>query len=195
MRAARFIPPLAWMGVIFWGSTRSLSSEETGSWLLPLLRALLPWADDAQLELIHWTLRKGGHFGEYAILAWLWLRALAPPGRRHLSAFAISVGYAGFDELHQAWTGVRTARLGDVLLDAASAAAALGLLRFGWTATAALLTTILLWIAAAGGTFLLLLALLARAPAGWLWASAPLAWIALWAWRRRPDGPAGRRSR
>jgi len=193
------------MGVIFWGSTESFSAEATAARILPLLHALLPWADLAQLELVHAMLRKSGHLLEYGILAWLWFRALSPAGHPRpllriartaqgsteggfaLAAFAISVAYAGLDELHQAWTRVRTGSLPDVLLDAAGAAAALGLLPFGWKATATLLTTILLWTGAAGGTLLLLLALLAGAPARWLWASAPLAWVALggWRWLRR----------
>jgi VanZ family protein len=201
------------MGVIFWGSTESFSGEATAARILPLLRALLPWADLAQLELLHAMLRKGGHVLEYGILAWLWFRAFSPAGhpralpriegtaqgstegglsalksnRHALAAFAISVAYAGLDELHQAWTRVRTGSLRDVLWDAAGAAAALGLLPFGWKSTATLLTTILLWIGALGGTLLLLLALLAGAPARWLWASAPLAWVALvgWRWLRR----------
>jgi len=66
-----------------------------------------------------------------------------------------------------------------------AASTALGLLRFGSVATVTVVTTILLWIAAAGGTLLLLLSVLAGASARWLWVSAPLAWIALFGWRRR----------
>ncbi len=197
----RWLPPLIWTGVIFLGSTERFSSDATGALILPLLRALLPWADLAQLELLHAALRKSGHVLEYAILASLWFRAFSPegargptgagpaltPDRRALAAFAISVAYAGLDEFHQAWTRVRTGSARDVLWDAAGAAAALGLLRFGWQATVTALTTIFLWIGAVGGTLLLLLALLAGASAHWLWASAPLAWVALvgWRWWRR----------
>ena len=46
------------------------------------------------------------------------------------------------------------------------------------------LTTGLLWLAALGGTGLLLLHAATGTPGRWLWASTPLAWIALWGWRR-----------
>lgn len=196
MRLRRFIPPAIWMALIFLGSTEHLSGEATGSLILPVLRALLPWAHPAQLEALHVAVRKTGHVIEYAILAWLWLRALASPTDRRpsaghaLAAFAISVAYAGLDELHQASTGVRTGSALDLLWDGAGAAAALGVLRFGWQGVLACLTTALLWIAAAGGTLLLLLDLAVGTPARWLWASAPLAWIALWRWRRRNRRPA-----
>ncbi len=195
------------MGIISWGSTGSFSSEATRSLLLPLLRALLPWADPGQLEFLHVALRKTGHLIEYAILAWLWFRALLPgttpggfarrvrtPGRCALLALAISVAAAGLDELHQAWTEVRTGSAVDVLWDGAGAAAALGLLSVGWPAAVTFFTTTLLWTAAAGGTFLLLLHVLTGTPGRWLWASAPLAWVALWGWRRLRRGPVPYRS-
>jgi len=194
------------MGVIFWGSTEQFSSDATSSLILPLLHALLPWTGLAQREFLHAMLRKGGHVLEYAILAWLCFRAFSPsadlrtlprhppaltPDQRALIAFAVSVAYAGLDEIHQAWTRVRTGSARDVLWDAAGAAAALGLLRFGWETTVTALTTIFLWIGAVGGSLLLLLALLAGASARWLWASAPLAWVALlgWRWWRRHPTP------
>jgi VanZ family protein len=177
------------MGVIFAGSTESVSAEATGSLILPLLRSLLPWAEPAQLDLLHTLLRKTWHVVEYGVLAWLWFRALSSgaehrPPRHVLAAFAISVAYAGLDELHQAWARARTGSAGDVLLDGAGAAAALSLLRFDRQAAVSRLTALLLWIAAAGGTLLLLVHLVAGVPARWLWASAPLAWLALWGWIR-----------
>jgi VanZ family protein len=194
MRLAPWIPPVAWMGVIFWLSSDRFSGEETGGWILPLLSALLPWATPSQLELLHWVGRKAAHVGEYAILAWLWHRAFSRrggaghPGR----ALALTVGYAAFDELHQGWTGSRGAGAGDVALDAFGGGVALAFITWGWQRVAERLTGALLWLAAAGGSLLLLVHLAASAPPGWLWASAPLAWLALWAWRRRrrPGGKA-----
>lgn len=177
------------MGIIFWGSTERFGAEATGSLILPWLRALLTWANPAQLEALHALLRKTGHVLEYGILAWLWFRALAPAPGRVLAAFAISVAYAGLDELHQAWTGVRTGSVGDVLLDGGGAASALGFLQFGWQAVVTFLTTMLLWIAAAGGTLLLLLKLLSDVPGGWLWVSTPVAWMSLWVWCRGSKRP------
>lgn len=211
MRFRHWTPPVIWMALIYIGSTEHFSAEATGRVILPALRALLPRADPAQLDLLHAILRKAAHVVEYGILSWLWFRALSrhesPPRRRAggpsgdgsaagpsdwpvLAALAISVAYAALDELHQAWTGVRTGSVVDVLWDGIGAAAALGLLRFGWQAVVTSLTTVLIWIAAAGGTLLLLLHLLTGTPARWLWISAPLAWIALWGWHRRNRRPA-----
>ena len=148
------------MVVIFLGSTGSFSAEATGAMVIPLLRVLLPSADLAHLQLLHAAVRKAGHLLEYAILAWLWCRSLAPmghfpflayerqdhedgapadpgllaqrSGRAAITVFAISLAYAALDELHQAWTGMRSGRVIDVLWDGTGAVAALGVLRFGW---------------------------------------------------------------
>lgn len=198
MRPRRWLPPVIWMALIFVGSTAYFSGEATGRLILPVLRALLPWADPAQLDFLHAALRKAAHVTEYAILAGLWLRTLAPDrgaiagsasatglAARHApAALAISIAYAALDELHQAWTGVRGGSALDVLWDAAGAAVGIGLAGAGWRAVVAALTTTLLWIAAAGGTLLLLLHLATGTPGRWLWLSAPLAWIALWRWHR-----------
>ncbi len=187
MGLAPFIPPLAWMGVIFWLSTGSFSAEETGGWILPLLKALLPWATPHQLEFLHWLGRKTAHVTEYAILAWLWHRAFlkSGPRPRPRAAFGLTVAYAIVDELHQGWTGQRGASPLDVALDAFGGAVALVLLTLGWRRTLDGLTPLLLWFAAVGGSLFLVISLLAGAPGRWLWASVPLAWLALWAWRRR----------
>ena len=187
MRVGPFVPPVAWMGVIFWLSTGRFSAEETGGWILPLLQALFPWATPPQLEFIHWLGRKTSHAAEYAILAWLWHRAFVRRGdaARPLPALGLTVGYAIFDELHQGWTGSRGASALDVVLDAVGGGAALTLATLGWRRAAERLTSALLWFAAAGGSLLLVVALAAGAPVGWLAGSAPLAWLALWAWRRR----------
>ncbi len=187
MRVGPFVPPVVWMGVIFWLSTSSFAAEETGEWILPLLKALLPWATLSQLEFIHWLGRKTAHVTEYAILAWLWHRALSRPGRgpRSLAAFALTVAYAITDELHQGLTGSRGASALDVVLDAAGGGAALLLAAWGGRRAAERLTGALLWFAAAGGSLLLLLYLGVGAPVRWLVVSVPLAWLALWAWRRR----------
>lgn len=182
-----FLPPVAWMGVIFWLSTGSFSAEETGGWLLPLLQALFPWATPGQLEFLHWLGRKSGHVVEYAILAWLWHRAFSrrAGGGRPLLAFALTAAYAIVDELHQGWTGQRGASALDVVLDAFGGVAALALVSLGWRRTLEQLTKVLLWFAAAGGSVLLIVMLVAGAPVRWLVVSVPLAWLALWAWKRR----------
>lgn len=72
-----------------------------------------------------------GHFTEYALLAALWLWALAPAlGRRAFAvAAAISLLYAISDEWHQSFVEGRNADPLDVLVDAAGIAVALALAR------------------------------------------------------------------
>jgi VanZ family protein len=183
------------MGVIFWLSTDAGSYEATASWTLPFLQGLLPWATREQLEFLHFLQRKLGHVFEYALLAFLWRRALIPDPAsarllREWGVFGITVGYAVFDELHQGWTGSRGAGVGDVVLDAGAALAMLLLLRYGGRPALSFLTGLLLWVAALGGTLLLLLNLSVSVRGGWLWISAPLAWIGLWLWRRRNRYPS-----
>lgn len=198
MRFRHWAPPLAWMGVIFWFSSAAWSGAATASWMLPLLQALFPPATTYQLEFLHMLVRKLAHVIEYALLAFLWRRGLAQGSglgqpRREWVAFGTSVGYAVFDEIHQGWTGVRGASPFDVALDGAGAGAALLLLRFGWRRALTFFTGLLLWATALGGTLFLLLNLSLGVNDRRLWISAPLGWIALWAWRRLrqrpPPGP------
>lgn len=192
MRFGLWIPPVAWMGFIFWLSTGSFSAEETGAWIFPLLKALLPWATLSQLEFLHWLARKTAHVSEYAILAWLWQRAFVKSGSsalsrngRTLAAFGLTVAYAIFDELHQGWTGQRGGSAHDVVLDAVGGGVALAVTSWGWRRATERVTAFLLWFAAVGGSLLLVVALVAGAPVRWLVASVPLAWLMLWGWRRR----------
>jgi VanZ family protein len=191
VRLRRLALPLAWTGVIAWFSGDRWSSAATES-LLPLLSALLPWAAPEQIEAAHGLVRKAAHVAEYAVLAALWLRALAPAmGAAWPVALALSVVTATVDELHQSTTLTRTGSAADVLLDSAGAAGALLTLAWGWPAVDRLIGG-LLWIAAAGGTAMIALNWAAGAPLGWLALSVPAAWIALVLWRRSRGraGPA-----
>ena len=130
----RWGPPLGWMGVIAVFSAPQWDAAATRSLLLPVFETLFPWATPAALEGLHVALRKLGHLVEYAVLALLWVRALEPgraagPARR--LAFLLALAYAVVDELHQGWTGARTASAWDVALDAAGAGLALGSLAGG----------------------------------------------------------------
>ena len=194
MPALGFLPPLLWTACIGWFSSDAWSAARTGSLLLPLLKALLPWAATEQLAALHWLSRKAGHVIEYAVLAGLWRRALYSEPRAEprpaawRAPLGLAVATAFLDELYQATTLTRGASAADVLLDSAGAAAALIALGGGTATALGRLTTALLWVAAAGGTALIALNLSAAAPSGWLWLSAPAAWLALWRWRRRRSG-------
>jgi VanZ family protein len=112
LRPDLWLPPLALMGVIF-----ALSAQ-------PSL--------DSGLGAIDMIGRKLVHFGEYALLCFLWWRALAcvtTPRRAALLAFLIASGYAVTDELHQTIVEGRHGSPLDWLID--SAGAALVALRLG----------------------------------------------------------------
>jgi VanZ family protein len=117
--ARYWLPPLAWMGMIYYLSAQSNMPSPPEPWLNILLK-------------------KGAHFGVYAALAFWWWRALhnvrrTSPGRLSSGAvlvlpFILTVLYAASDEFHQSFTPNRFPSPWDVLIDAAGAATALGLL-------------------------------------------------------------------
>jgi VanZ family protein len=172
------------MAVIVGVSTDAGSSAHTESWLLPLLRTLASWATPAQLDALHWLVRKIAHLSEYAILAALWLRALVrgrglTPRSAGLLALAISVAWAILDEVHQSFVPSRSASLADVLVDTAGALIALTVIRVGWRHAVDRTTTALLWIALIGGAGFLLVNTILGVPSGPLWLTAPTAALAL----------------
>ena len=103
--AGKWIPVVAWAAVIFAFSSIPSLSSGLGTW--------------------DYVLRKGAHMTEYAILAWLLLRAVGSAGW----AFALAVAYAGTDELHQHFVRGRHASPVDVCIDAAGALIGLALWR------------------------------------------------------------------
>lgn len=121
-----YAPPILWMGVIFYLSTSQFSAEATSRFLLPFLKLLFPQVAIEVLGIIHATIRKAGHFLEYALLSYLWYRAM-DMGRGRWSprvallAFGLSVLYAVFDELHQSFVPNRTGASMDVAIDTAGA--------------------------------------------------------------------------
>jgi VanZ family protein len=119
--ARNWLPPLAWMGMIYYLSAQSNLPGPPDPWLNTLLK-------------------KGAHFGVYAGRAFWWWRALrsareTSPSRLSNGAvlalaFILTVLYAASDEFHQSFTPERHPSPWDVLIDAAGATAALGLLSF-----------------------------------------------------------------
>ncbi len=128
----RWLPVVAWAGVIWTLSSGSFSGERTGEVLLPLLSTLFPHATPGQLDAVHQGLRKLAHFAEYLILSVLLYRALdvEPRGSLRAAVLALVLAglYAGSDELHQWFVPGRGARLNDWLIDVSGAAAGQGLL-------------------------------------------------------------------
>jgi VanZ family protein len=105
--AGRFLPPLALMGLIFFFSAQPDLGTGLGVW--------------------DTILRKAAHMTEYAVLWWLWHRAM---GFRHPAvAVGITLAYAATDEFHQHFVTGRHGTPVDVLIDAAGVTIAIVALR------------------------------------------------------------------
>lgn len=105
-RAARWVPVLAWMGVIFFLSAQpDLPHPSTG------------WLDLA--------FSCGAHALVYAVLALLLAWALGTDRRALLVALGLAVLYGLSDEFHQAFVPGRHPDPLDLMCDAAGAGAAL----------------------------------------------------------------------
>jgi len=106
-RAGLWLPPLVLMALIFFFSAQ------------PSLDSGLGWVDSIGRKVVH--------FGEYALLCFLWWRALRtqmPVARAALLAFAISSVYAATDEWHQSFVEGRHGTPVDWAIDTAGAGTA-----------------------------------------------------------------------
>ncbi len=122
----RWAPAVLWAALIWFFSTRYFSSENTASWIGPILRRIVPTLSTEALELVQHLIRKAAHFTEYFIFSLLTFRAMRGERRDWrlkwaLAALVIAACYAGFDEIHQAFVSERTASLRDSLLDTSGA--------------------------------------------------------------------------
>jgi VanZ family protein len=119
----RYAPLALWLGFIFFASTDAFSAAHTSRIIRPLLLWLNPNASEETIEFIHFLVRKGAHFTEYAILALLAARAFLSSSRLWLrrgwfvAAFALVAFYALFDEYHQSFVPSRTASIKDSFID------------------------------------------------------------------------------
>src|SRR3954471_20992165 len=102
-------------------------------WLPPFVLMAVIFALSAQpdlnsgLGLIDLIGRKIIHMAEYALLCFLWWRALrtvVSPDRAIALAFALAVAYAGTDELHQRSVHGRHGSPIDIAIDATGAGVA-----------------------------------------------------------------------
>ena len=189
MRRALSAFPIAWIGVILWLGSEAGSAERTGALLLPILRALCPQATAVELDTMHALVRKAAHVAEYAVLAWLWIRALVIghgllPRKAAWWAWAIAWGVAIADESLQATMRSRTASAFDVGLDVMGALLVALPEGVGRRRTMVVCTRVALWTAAAGGTLLLIVNGMTGVESGVLWLTVPAATGALVVLRR-----------
>lgn len=124
-----WIPALVWLGLIVIESTASLSSENTGRILYPLLHFLFG-IDPIRFLTWHVVIRKTGHVVGYTVLSLLlfraWRATISVPGNPRWSiawarvALAMTTLVASLDEWHQSFIPSRTGTVRDVLLDTAA---------------------------------------------------------------------------
>src|SRR5215211_7296792 len=110
-RLARWLEVGAWMALIFILSAQSK----------------LPSPNDPWLDLLF---KKSAHFAAYAILAFLFWRALPISRRVWIWSWLLTVLYACTDEIHQSFVANRHPAVRDVIIDACGAATALLIIRY-----------------------------------------------------------------
>jgi VanZ family protein len=103
----------------------SANTKHVLQWLLSWLVALKP----AQVNLINFYMRKTGHFLAYALMYFLWFRALRQhgdyePRGAFLRALGFCLFFASLDEGRQWFYPSRGASIWDVILDMSGAALA-----------------------------------------------------------------------
>lgn len=121
-------PTVTWMSIIFLFSTDLVSDANTSSVIGPGLSSLFPSLTSEHIELIHFGVRKLGHWSEYFILARLLISAVQKqyPGQprrsRLIWSLVLATLYAAGDEWHQSFVPSRSASIVDALIDSFGAA-------------------------------------------------------------------------
>lgn len=124
-RVARYVPLIIWLGFISFASTDDFSADNTSRFIRPLLRWLFPKRSEAELDGLHFLVRKAGHFIEYAVLAFLARWAFAASSSRFIQrrwfelALLLVVLNSLVDELHQSFVPSRTGSIYDTMIDIA----------------------------------------------------------------------------
>lgn len=109
--------------------------SQTSRFIRPALEFLFPSAPEQTLLIYHGYIRKAAHFTEYAVLAFLAVRALSIPATvrfhkwRFILPLLLVVGVAAIDEFHQSFEASRTGSILDVMLDISGGVVMIVLLR------------------------------------------------------------------
>lgn len=136
-----WLPVAVWMALIFSGSGDSRSASHSSRIIAPLVRWLCPDVSEETLNLVVLLVRKCAHLTEYAVLAWLFWRAVRKPvkhDRRPWSwrlaggAILFVMLYAASDEWHQSFVPNREGCVRDVLIDTVGAMLGMALLWGNW---------------------------------------------------------------
>jgi VanZ family protein len=132
-----WLPVLIWMSLVFTASADRQSYHHSSALFEPLLHWLFPGMSMVTIEVLHHLFRKSCHCTEYAVLFWLFWRAVRRPvwhdprpwswGEAGL-ALAVVFAYAASDEFHQIFVPGRTPLVTDVMIDTSGGAMGLLLL-------------------------------------------------------------------
>jgi VanZ family protein len=118
-----WLPPIAWMAFIF-PTNNFLTFNSTSRIIVPIIKWLLPHANQYTIETLHMMIRKCGHFFEYGFLAYLLLRGIRGGNKRLnlkwiIYAGLITIGYGALDEFLQTFISSRTGSVYDWMIDSA----------------------------------------------------------------------------
>ena len=122
-----WLPVLIGTALIASSSSSLFSSEHTSGPFRWLYETFCGPVSDARWHIVHFYMRKSGHFFGYGVFGLLWLRAwwLSLPHSRFFVDAALAVLGCGLvasaDELHQTFLPSRTGSPWDVLLDCSGA--------------------------------------------------------------------------
>jgi VanZ family protein len=126
-----WLPVAAGIAAVLAESTAGFGTDHTGHPLRWLVQLLFGTLKDSTWDLIHFFIRKAGHFLFYGTLGLLWLRAWRRTLRSYSFAFCAGLAMAGtllaaiYDEWHQSTLPNRTGSPWDVALDCCGALALL----------------------------------------------------------------------
>ena len=122
-----WLPVAVGIAVITVESTPAFGSDRTSGPLRWLVQLFIGTIGDAAWDLLHYLIRKSGHFLGYGALGLVWLRAwrMTLPDARFLSRAGLALLgtalVASWDEWHQTFLPNRTGSPWDVLLDCCGA--------------------------------------------------------------------------
>jgi len=125
-----WLPVFVWMAFLF-PVNDALNFNSTSSFLVPLLKWLLPDASQATITTLHTLIRKCAHFGGYAILAFLLFRGFRAMDKKTwkmkwvIYSGTIAISYSILDEFLQTFISSRTGSIFDCLIDSAGVVFAL----------------------------------------------------------------------
>jgi len=129
-----WLPVIIWMGVIFLfshqpGNLSGASSGRIVEFISSGIARIIPFMEVNE-DLLHFLFRKGAHFGVYAVLGVLSLRAFRISGysgkRGVLFGWMLATLYAGTDEYHQTFIPGRSGEMTDVMIDSIGAMTGVG---------------------------------------------------------------------